>query len=57
MALPSSSFGSLILVTCVLLLVLPSPVSAFGAGNIPSIAQARTSYFDVLTLATDFYSD
>lgn len=33
------------LVTCVLLILLPSPVSAFGAGNIPSIAQIEGMNF------------
>lgn len=45
MALPALNFGSLILVTCVLLFVLPSPAAAFGAGNIPSIAQIEGNNF------------
>jgi hypothetical protein len=39
MALSTPSFGSLILVAYLILIVLPSPAAAFGAGNIPSIAQ------------------
>lgn len=34
------SFG-LILISCLVLLILPSPAAAFGAGNIPSIAQVE----------------
>ena len=33
------SSGSLILTILLVLVVLPSPAAAFGAGNIPSIAQ------------------
>ena len=29
----------MILMACLVLLALPSPAAAFGAGNIPSIAQ------------------
>lgn len=39
MAFPTPHFSSIFLVTCILLVLLPSPVSAFGAGNIPSIAE------------------
>jgi hypothetical protein len=45
MGRPSLSFGSLILAIYLLLLVLPSPAAAFGAGNIPSIAQIEGSNF------------
>ncbi|KAL3424497.1 heterokaryon incompatibility protein Het-C [Phlyctema vagabunda] len=45
MALSTSSFGSIFLVTCIILLVLPSPAAAFGAGNIPSIAQIEGQNF------------
>lgn len=38
MAIISSSRGTVLLVICILLLVLPSPAAAFGAGNIPSIS-------------------
>ena len=33
--------SSWIIIACILLVVLPSPVAAFGAGNIPSIAQVE----------------
>lgn len=33
--------GSWILITFIVLLALPSPAAAFGAGNIPSIAQVE----------------
>lgn len=39
MANPPFNVGSLVLVSLLLLAFLPSPVAAFGAGNIPSIAQ------------------
>lgn len=39
------SFGSLIFVSCLVLLILPSPAAAFGAGNIPSIAQIEGNNF------------
>jgi hypothetical protein len=45
MALSFSSFGSVLLISCILLLVLPSPAAAFGAGNIPSIAQIEGMNF------------
>lgn len=41
MALSSWDSGSFILIACLVLLVLPSPAAAFGAGNIPSIAQVE----------------
>ncbi|KAI0885037.1 heterokaryon incompatibility Het-C [Annulohypoxylon maeteangense] len=41
--MPSSrfSFGSLLLVIAIVLVVMPGKVAAFGAGNIPSIAQVE----------------
>ncbi|KAF8866883.1 Het-C-domain-containing protein [Acephala macrosclerotiorum] len=39
MSHPSWNSGSLILIACLVLLVLPGKAAAFGAGNIPSIAQ------------------
>lgn len=45
MAAGSLSFGSLIFVSCLVLLTLPSPAAAFGAGNIPSIAQIEGNNF------------
>ncbi|TVY76166.1 hypothetical protein LSUE1_G005557 [Lachnellula suecica] len=45
MALSSTSFGSFVLISCLVLLVLPSPAAAFGAGNIPSIAQIEGANF------------
>ncbi|KAH9216984.1 heterokaryon incompatibility protein Het-C-domain-containing protein [Leptodontidium sp. 2 PMI_412] len=45
MAGGSLSFGSLIFVSCLVLLILPSPAAAFGAGNIPSIAQIEGNNF------------
>ncbi|KAL2075707.1 hypothetical protein VTL71DRAFT_650 [Oculimacula yallundae] len=45
MAAGSLSFGSLIFVSCLVLLLLPSPAAAFGAGNIPSIAQIEGNNF------------
>ncbi|TVY58317.1 hypothetical protein LCER1_G000515 [Lachnellula cervina] len=35
----ASIFSSVIFISCLVLLILPSPASAFGAGNIPSVAQ------------------
>ena len=45
MTFPSPNFGSMLLVAGVLLLLLPSPATAFGAGNIPGIAQVYPPYF------------
>jgi hypothetical protein len=45
MAYSTPKFGSFFLAACVLLLILPSPVAAFGAGNIPSIAQVEGKNF------------
>lgn len=45
MAYTAPRFGSLFLAACLLLLVLPAPVAAFGAGNIPSIAQVEGKNF------------
>ncbi len=45
MAFSTLSFGTLFLTTCLLLLILPSPVAAFGAGNIPSIAHIEGANF------------
>lgn len=45
MAYASLRLGSLFLVACVVLLILPSPVAAFGAGNIPSIAEIEGKNF------------
>ncbi|KAH8812021.1 heterokaryon incompatibility protein Het-C-domain-containing protein [Xylogone sp. PMI_703] len=39
------TFTSLFLAICVLLLVLPAPAAAFGAGNIPSIAEIEGKNF------------
>ncbi|KAL7821380.1 heterokaryon incompatibility Het-C [Trichoderma aethiopicum] len=41
MASFSPSRGTWLLVFCICLVLLPSPVAAFGAGNIPSIAQVE----------------
>jgi hypothetical protein len=41
MAPPTLAPGAILLALCVLLVVLPSPAAAFGAGNIPSIAQVE----------------
>ena len=38
MTITISSRGTVLLVICILLAVLPSPTAAFGAGNIPSIS-------------------
>ncbi|KAG9239098.1 heterokaryon incompatibility protein Het-C-domain-containing protein [Amylocarpus encephaloides] len=38
-------FGPMILISCVLLLILPSPAAAFGAGNIPSISTIEGNNF------------
>jgi len=45
MAAGTLSFGSLIFISCLVLLILPTPAAAFGAGNIPSIAQIEGSNF------------
>ena len=45
MAYSIPRFGSFLLAACLLLLILPSPVTAFGAGNIPSIAQVEGKNF------------
>ncbi|RDL39719.1 putative heterokaryon incompatibility Het-C protein [Venustampulla echinocandica] len=45
MAPPIPTLGSVILVSCLLLLVLPAPAAAFGAGNIPSIANIEGDNF------------
>lgn len=45
MAYAAPKFGSWLLAACLLLLILPSPVAAFGAGNIPSIAQVEGKNF------------
>lgn len=45
MACTVPRLGSIFLVVCVLLLFLPSPAAAFGAGNIPSIAQVEGKNF------------
>ncbi|TGO51054.1 hypothetical protein BCON_0170g00230 [Botryotinia convoluta] len=37
--------GSFLLIACILLLVLPSPAVAFGAGNIPSISNIEDKNF------------
>lgn len=36
--------GSWLLALCVCLVVLPGKAAAFGAGNIPSIAQVRIAF-------------
>jgi hypothetical protein len=41
MAASLPSHGGMLLIFCVILFVLPSPAAAFGAGNIPSIAQVE----------------
>jgi Heterokaryon incompatibility protein Het-C len=45
MAYASPRLGSLFLAVCLLLLILPAPVAAFGAGNIPSIAEIEGKNF------------
>jgi hypothetical protein len=45
MAFQTPNFGSILLVACILLVLLPSPAAAFGAGNIPSIAQIEGQNF------------
>ncbi|KAH8599628.1 heterokaryon incompatibility protein Het-C-domain-containing protein [Bisporella sp. PMI_857] len=40
-----TSFGSLVLTACLVLLILPSPAAAFGAGNIPSISTIEGQNF------------
>ena len=45
MAYLTPRFGSFVLAACLLLLILPAPVAAFGAGNIPSIAQVEGKNF------------
>lgn len=41
MSFPFWNSGSIILIACLVLLVLPGKAAAFGAGNIPSIAQVE----------------
>jgi hypothetical protein len=41
MAITFSSRGTVLLVICIILVVLPSPAAAFGAGNIPSISSVE----------------
>ncbi|KAG0648956.1 hypothetical protein D0Z07_4802 [Hyphodiscus hymeniophilus] len=45
MAFSTPKFGTMLLVTCGLFLLLASPAAAFGAGNIPSIAQIEGMNF------------
>ena len=40
-----SAGTSLLLIACVVLFVLPAPVAAFGAGNIPSISTIEGNNF------------
>lgn len=44
MGLSTWNSGSLLLIACLVLVVLPAPAAAFGAGNIPSIAQVEVSF-------------
>ena len=41
MAAPKLGFGSMLLVIAIVLVVMPGRAAAFGAGNIPSIAQVE----------------
>lgn len=41
MAVPQLGFGSMLLVLAIVLVVMPGKAAAFGAGNIPSIAQVE----------------
>ncbi|KAK7977966.1 hypothetical protein PG988_005456 [Apiospora saccharicola] len=41
MAVPQLGFGSMLLVLAIILVVMPGKAAAFGAGNIPSIAQVE----------------
>lgn len=41
MAVPKLGFGSMLLVLAIVLVVMPGKAAAFGAGNIPSIAQVE----------------
>jgi hypothetical protein len=45
MAYTNPRFGSIFLAVCLVLLFLPLPAAAFGAGNIPSIAQVEGKNF------------
>lgn len=45
MAHSAPSFSAVVLLSCLILLILPSPAAAFGAGNIPSIAQIEGNNF------------
>ncbi|RDW74988.1 hypothetical protein BP6252_06130 [Coleophoma cylindrospora] len=45
MAVMNPTFGSLLLITCVILFLLPAPAAAFGAGNIPSISNVEGQNF------------
>ncbi|KAH9985719.1 heterokaryon incompatibility Het-C [Xylariaceae sp. FL0662B] len=41
MASARFSFGSMLLIVCIILVMMPAKAAAFGAGNIPSIAQVE----------------
>jgi len=41
MGLPRLGFGSTLLILGLVLVLMPTNVAAFGAGNIPSIAQVE----------------
>ena len=45
MAALQLGYGRLLLTLCVLVFILPCPTAAFGAGNIPSIAQIEGMNF------------
>lgn len=41
------SRGSLLLAVAICLLLLPGKAEAFGAGNIPSIAQVGVTFYEI----------
>jgi hypothetical protein len=45
MTFTTPGYGSILLISCILLIFLPSPAAAFGAGNIPSISNIEGKNF------------